>query len=156
MRSALRSAAAALVLLAGSAVPGAAVEIELGDESPLRGEPVAVTVRDAGGVPIAGARLEAHYRPNSQTAFREPLPPTDAAGRTEWTPRDAGIVTVEMLDPAGGPATASVNTAVRFGRFPLRGIVVMALAGLLLFGGAGFGMRMLLAEGPPTVEPPST
>lgn len=148
-----------LVVLAASAllaaVPAAAVEIALADPRPLLGEPVAVTVTE-GAEPLAGARLEAHYRPNSQTAFRETLPPTDATGRTDWTPSAAGIATLEVLDPAGGPPLATLNTAVRYGRFPARGIVVMVVAGVLLFGGAALGMKMLLSEGPPAVEPPST
>lgn len=171
MRNALGRAAAAaaltIALAALLAAPAAGVEIALATESPLLDDPVAVTVTDA-GTPVAGARVDAHYRPNSQTAFREPLPPTDAAGRTEWTPRAAGIVTLEVLEPAGGPAPGTVhrcgptprparcNTAVRFGAFPARGVVVMVVAGLLLFGGAALGMAMLLREGPPAVEPPST
>ena len=146
-------AAVALALAAPTAA--AAVEITLDHPRPLLGEPVTVTVTD-GADPLAGARLEAHYRPNSQTASREPLPPTDAAGRTEWRPRAAGIATLEVIDPAGGTPLATLNTAIRYGRFPARGIVVMVVAGLLLFGGAALGMWMLLSEGPPALEPPST
>lgn len=151
-------AALAVALLAAIAVatPAAAVEIALASDSPLQGEPVTVTVTDD-GAPVAGARVEALYRPNSQTSAREDLAPTGADGRTEWTPSDAGIVTLAVLDPEREGATlASVNTAVRRGYFPASGIAVMIIAGLLLFGGAAIGMKMLLSEGPPAVEPPST
>jgi hypothetical protein len=146
---------ATLLAALAAAAPAAAVEIVIASDSPLRGEPVAVTVTD-GGAPVAGARVEAHYRPNSQTASREELAPTGADGRTEWTPHLAGIVTLAVLDPEGGAPPASVNTAVRMGYFPASGIAVMVIAGLLLFGGAAIGMTMLLREGPPAVEPPST
>lgn len=152
-RRLLALVAAGLISAAG---PAAAVEIALADPRPLLDEPVTVTVTD-GGEPLAGARLDAHYRPNSQTASREPLAPTDAAGRTEWTPRAAGIATLELLDPDGGPPLASLNTAIRYGGFPAAGMVVMIVAGLLLFGGAAFGTWMLFSEGgAPAVEPPST
>lgn len=150
-RTALALAAAALL----TAVPAAAIDITLDDPRPLLDAPVTVTVTD-GTDPVAGARVEAHYRPNSQTAAREPLPPTDESGRTEWRPRAAGIATLEVIDPAGGPPLASLNTAIRYGGFPARGLLVMIVAGLLLFGGAALGMWMLLSEGPPAVEPPST
>lgn len=143
----------AIGLLPGPAA--ASVTIEVDRPSPLRGEALTVTVT-GDGRPLAGAGLEALYRPNSQTSFVESLPPTDAAGTSEWTPRDAGIVTLSVLDPADGPPLATRTLAVRFGSFPARGIAVMVLAGLLLFGGAGFGLYMLLSEGPPAVEPPST
>lgn len=155
-RTAGRTAVAALALALAAAVPAAAVEIELASDSPLRGEPVAVTVSDD-GAPLADARVEAHFRPNSQTARREELPPTGPDGRVEWTPTEAGIVTLSVLDPGGGAPLASVNTAVRRGYFPASGIAVMVTAGLLLFGGAAVGLKMLLSEGPPpAIEPPST
>lgn len=154
-RASRLAAAAALALALLAAAPAAAVEIALGSDSPLRGEPVSVTVtRD--GVPLPGARIEAHYRPNSQTSSRESLAPTGPDGRTEWTPTDAGIVTLEVLGPEDGAPLASVNTAVRMGYFPAGGIAVMVIAGLLLFGGAAVGMKMLLSEVAPAVEPPST
>ena len=70
-------------------------------------------------------------------------------------PRDAGIVSLDVLDPDGGAPLASVHTSVRFGAFPASGMAVMIVAGLLLFGGAALGLRSLLAA-PQLDEPPST
>lgn len=156
VRTTRLAAAAVLALALMAAAPAAAVEVVLGSDSPLRGEPVTVTVtRD--GAPLPGVRVEALYRPNSQTSAREVLAPTGPDGQTEWTPTDAGIVTIEVLGPEGGAPLATANTAVRRGYFPARGIAVMVIAGLLLFGGAAVGMKMLLSEvAPPAVEPPST
>ncbi len=155
-RSALAAAAAALGLVLAGAAPAAATELRLADRFPLRDRPVTVTVtRD--GSPVAGALVTVRYRPNSELAHVEPLPPTGADGRVTWTPTDAGIVTLETPGDAGaGPATLSV--AVRFGAFPGLGVLVMVIAAILLFGGAGLGFYLLINEpqGPPAHEPPST
>lgn len=154
-RGAVVLGALALALPPAVAVAAGAVELRLDDPSPLRGEPATVTVTEDGR-PLAGARLEALYRPNSQTSFRESLPATDAAGASVWTPRDAGIVTLAVLPAGDGSPLATHTVAVRFGSFPGLGVAVMIFAGLLLFGGAAFGLVMLLSEGPPAIEPPST
>jgi hypothetical protein len=153
------AAALALLLastLAGGAEAQAATELHLARPYPLRDHPVAVTVtRD--GVPVSDAVVTVRYRPNSEIAHVEELPPTGADGRVFWTPTDAGIATLETPGEGGaGPATLSV--AVRFGAFPDLGVLVMTIAALLLFGGAGLGFYLLLTEpqGPPAEEPPST
>jgi len=157
---------------AGTAEPPApALELAIADERPLRAEPVRITVT-AGGAPAAGAVVEAIYRPNSSTTYREALPPADSSGTLFWTPRDAGPVTLEARPggaggpptapetaPATGPPATSLVVAVRYPGFPPSGLAIMLLAGGLLFGGAVVGFVMLLS-GPravvPTGEPPST
>lgn len=155
---------AALALFVGvpgglAAQPASAtgLEVTVADAYPLRGAPVAVSVaRD--GRPVADAVITARYRPNSQTVHTETLPPTGADGRVTWRPKDAGVVALAVTDPAGGPALASTRVAVRFGSFPLSGLLVMVIAAVVLFGGAAWGMLILLTgPGPlPAEEPPST
>ena len=48
----------------------------------------------------------------------------------------------------GGP---SRNLSVRFAELPTAGLLVLIVAGLILFGGAAWAMRMLLSEGPATL-----
>lgn len=131
-----------------------AQEIRVGQEFPVRGETTTLTVTGADDQPRIGDVVQVTYRPNSETLSTETLPPTDAAGRVDWTPRDAGIVTLAVED------LASHNVAVRFGRFPGAGLGIMILAGLLLFGGAGVGFVTLLQSPEPAEplvgEPPST
>lgn len=142
------------------AEPG--VEIMVANERPLRGQPVRVTVLE-GGQPLAGARVVAVYRPNSNTQHREELAAVDSSGLLLWTPTDAGPVTLEVRD-AGTPADAdeppmaAITVAVRFGSFPPSGLFIMVLAGILLFGGAATGMYLLMrpTEHMPAEEPPST
>lgn len=161
--AAVLALAAALAL---GAAPAAAAEIAIETSAgldrayPLRGEPIRLTVTGDGGAPLAGAVVETVYRPNSKTGHTALLAPTDAAGTVTWTPLDAGIVTlVAHRDSAEGPAVASLNVAVRYGGFPPSGLAVMIVAGLVLFGGAAYGLVKLLAgEGAalPAAEPPST
>lgn len=143
----------ALVIGATSGLD-AAPSISVEPPYPLRQQHSTIRV-EREGVPVEGMVVEALYRPNSQTSFSERLDPTDANGTTSWTPRDAGIVTLSAKDASG--ADTSAHVAVRYGTFPLPGVIVMIVAGLLLFGGASLGFVMLLREQRvPEEEPPST
>ncbi len=126
------------------------------DPFPLRGETTEIRVEGADGRPLAGVALRARYRPNSETAHTAEMGVTDAAGRVEWTPDDAGVVLLEAGDAAAPIAQHRVS--VRFGGFPPLGLLVMVVAAALLFGGAALGFWWLM-RGPeplPTDEPPST
>jgi hypothetical protein len=86
------------------------------------------------------------YRPNSAI----PLVDTVTVGGFEsirWTPERAGVVRVAV---PGGP---SRNLSVRFAALPVSGIVVLILAGLILFGGAAWAMTKLLSGGMPHTIP---
>lgn len=161
----LRPALPACLLLCLLAAAAARADVTLSsdDERPLRDSVVRLHV-DADGEPAPGYVVRAVYRPNSQTAHTEMLTPADATGTVLWTPQDAGPVTLTAWPPGvepganGAEAAASLTVAVRFGGFPASGMVIMILAGLLLFGGAAAAFVMLL-KGPshlPAEEPPST
>lgn len=123
---------------------------------PLRGEPTELTVAAADGRPLPGVSVRALYRPNSETAHTEELGTTGDDGRLAWTPADAGVVTLATHGDAGAVAQARVS--VRYGSFPLLGLLVMLAAALLLFGGAAIGFAWLLRkpQAAPAEEPPST
>ena len=78
------------------------------------------------------------YRPNSDLAS------TDAValgGATDyrWTPRAAGLVKITT------PGGVEQSVGVRFTGLPASGLLVLVVAGLVLFGGATFALRSLLA-----------
>lgn len=152
--------AAALAAVWFAAPVAAEVTIAAEDERPLRDEVVRLRVA-SDGAPAAGYRVVAVYRPNSQTGTEETLVAVDASGSVLWTPRHAGPVTLQVFPPgatAGEPPAATHTLAVRYGHFPPSGMLIMVLAGLLLFGGAGLALALLLRPdgGPPAYEPPST
>ncbi|MBC6996832.1 hypothetical protein QWY85_04015 [Neolewinella lacunae] len=131
----------ALTILLGA--PGLAANISLADPSPVAGQPVRVTF----SVPVD--TLLVTYRPNSALVRTEtvvlPAPSTFA----EWTPSSAGLAQLAYLDRTGEiPLKVSHNVSVRFDGLSGSGLAVMILAGLILFGGAGFAFKTLFREDP--------
>lgn len=132
----------------------AQVTISTEDHYPIRGEATHVIVEDGTG-PVEGALVQVEYRPNSSTARTETLDPTDESGMTAWTPADAGLARLTMSGPDAPEGSKAVS--IRYTRFAASGVAIMAFAGLFLFGGAGYGMMLLLRERKvPEEEPPST
>ena len=137
MRALLPFALAAALLAAPASAPAAQAPapdiVSITPEQPRRGEPVTVTFSaPADSVVVT-------YRPGAVTATSETFTPGAAA--FEFLPKRAGVVSVAA---AGGDGQ---SLSVRFRGAPLSGVIVMVLAGLILFGGAGLALRALLADG---------
>ena len=113
------------------AAPLAAAQPTFSPDVPVRGEPVTVTFE----APADQARVI--YRPGSVAADTVVLPTSGA--EVTFSPEQAGVVRVEAGD-------VSIPLSVRFPSAPLSGLFVMIGAGLILFGGAAFAMRALLAS----------
>lgn len=109
-------------------------QIQLSNEFPVKGEPVEITLEEPGD------RIYFTYRPRSSVARTDSLSAEAPATRFNWTPRDAGVVTIRAGE-------ASRNVSVRFGGISTSGLIVMLLAGGILFGGVGFAFRILFQEG---------
>lgn len=77
------------------------------------------------------------YRPNSQVTTTAYLTSSEPASSFEWTPAEAGVVAIQ----AGSSAT---TVSVRFQGISWSGIAIMAIAGILLFGGSTFAFRLLM------------
>jgi len=118
-----------LTLSGGEPVEGRAIRLELGPGAP-----------DA-------SFLKVVYRPNSETSVEEELRPFKADGSVMWTPAHPGIASLIVVD-AGGRTAGSKDVAIRFAGIPAYGIAVMLLAGLLLFGGAGWSLVLALRRMP--------
>ena len=133
-----------LLLLAVLAAPVGAQEIvSVTPEAPTRGEPVTVTF----SAPVDSVAVT--YRPGAVTATTETFTP--GAATFTFSPEKAGVVQVASGD-------ASQSLSVRYIGTPLGGLLVMILAGLILFGGAAVALRALLADGhrievDPTLRP---
>lgn len=85
--------------------------------------------------PRAGAVVELEIRPGSRLARRERL---DLVA--PWTPLDAGLVRLRLLDEAGVELDRA-DLAVRYRRRPASAMLVLALAAGLLFAGVVVGLR---------------
>ncbi len=87
------------------------------------------------------------HRPNSQTAETLEVGPFDDEGKIWWIPEAPGIANLTNRDPeSGDEEMVSMSVAICFSSTPAWGILVMVLAGLLLFGGAGVSLRLALKE----------
>lgn len=141
-----RGVIALVILLLVPAAAAARIDILLPVENPIRGVPVEVSVTGDG----AGAAhtLVVVYRPGSQTESVDEPVEIGPSGSVTWTPRDAGITRLGVLDEAG-EEVASRNVAVRFPSPPATGLAIFFFAGALLFGGASFAMRRALEGGEP-------
>ena len=127
----LLSFAAGLLSLAGPR--HAAAQYVPPEASLVVGRPVQITL------PAPSDTLTVTYRPNSSIDAVEHVAPAAGSASLTWTPREAGVV---QLTSSGGPAQ---NVSVRFSTPPISGILVLTLAGLILFGGAVFAFRKLFA-----------
>lgn len=97
------------------------------------GRPVSVTM------PASADTLVVTYRPNSTIAVTERLTSPDSAP-FQWTPTKAGVVRL------GTPSGEAQDVSVEFNQPPASGILVLTLAGFILFGGAVFAFRKLFAS----------
>ena len=113
--------------------------IELAEEPPLKGSLNRIIFLK-GDLPVPGAEVRVTYRPNSATVITQRLGATDSTGAVSWIPEDAGIVTIQVTS---GKIQTIRNVAVRFGRFPLGGILIISIAGLILFGGMTISFILL-------------
>ena len=90
-------------------------------------------------------RLKVIYRPNSETAKEEEVGAFRGDGTIQWTPSAPGIASLQAVGP-DNEVLVSENVAIRFSGIPAYGVLVMVLAGILLFGGAGVSLRLALRE----------
>ncbi|HEX6981810.1 MAG TPA: hypothetical protein VF181_03530 [Balneolaceae bacterium] len=81
------------------------------------------------------------YRPGSNIAEVQKVA---VSGNTyKWTPKEAGLVS---LATPGGPAQ---TVSVSFGGFPVQGLIVLIIAGSILFGGALYASVNLFGKASP-------
>lgn len=121
-------------LLLGTVIPAGA-QITLSDEPPVIGKTITLTTESN-----QPDTIEVAYRPNSSIVRTEILLPQDGRNTFIWTPQKVGIV---RLSSRSGSAR---NVSVQFDRASYSGILVMALAAIILFGGAAFSFQTLLKK----------
>jgi len=115
----------------------AARTLSVSPAQPTAGQPA--TVAADAGIDV----LLVTYRPGSAGLARTDTIRAGGRATVPVTFTQAGVARVAV---PGGP---SQNVSVRFDRTPAGGLAVLALAGLILFGGAAFAMAKLLGGGAP-------
>jgi len=101
------------------------------------GQPTTISLEGA-----TMTKLVVTYRPASKVSDEDTLEATD--GKVTWTPKAAGLVQLDAYYGAKKPVTDVVS--VRFAHWFTFGLVVMVVAGVLLFGGAFVSIRALLSR----------
>lgn len=134
------------MLVLSVAFSSAAEVISVDPDFPVQGKEARVRVTNEVGMPLAGARVRVTYRPESRVAVEADIGRTDSFGMVRWVPEDAGIVTLTAESPSGRTTRAF---SVRFSAVPKLGVLVLALAGIILIGGSARRFKTLLrAERP--------
>lgn len=129
-------AAVAMMVLAFSAPPLRA-DIIIDTAFPTVKQSARIHVTDGLGASVSGAEVTATYRPGSAVERVSVAGRTAADGTFDWTPSEAGIVTITAawMGEDGTQHTTSINTSVKFDPVPIAGIIIMILAGIVLIGG---------------------
>lgn len=109
-----------------------------GDAYPLINTPTQIMISHASYPDLKRFEVVVTYRANSSTAYQETLPAPNEDGYVAWTPKEAGIAILKATAPgieSKDPVSIEKNVSVRFGTFPATGMLIFALASLILFGG---------------------
>jgi len=153
----MRRVALAFLLLAVPAEAALASRTIEVSGSLRAGEPASVRVLDDDGTPLGGAEVTAVYRPASKVSREITIGTTSDSGSLAWTPVEAGIVTLTAAPAATGgetPSPVSRNLSVLYPGIPWQGLVVLLVAGFILYGGVVRGFMTL--NNPPPRLPPDT
>lgn len=132
-----------LVLLSSCITGVRAAELTVDVDHPTRGE--TVRVRISGVDDPTQVELSAAYRPGSATEDVIPVGRFGADGSVAWTPAIAGLSRLSALG-GDGTAVTTRDVAVRFDSSPPLGILILLVAGLLLFGGTTVMLRRALED----------
>ncbi|MFC2171528.1 hypothetical protein ACFLU6_02720 [Acidobacteriota bacterium] len=132
------------VFLLGAVGPARGGKLGIKTGELIQGKTTAVEIRDVEGTPMADVTVEAIFRPGSKVQEKVTIGTTGSNGTIDWTPHIAGIVKLEISQQiAGDPDTGGVEltklgettVAVTYSDIPARSIIVLILAGSILFGG---------------------
>ncbi len=113
-------------------------DIVLDPASPQVGEEVKLSFD------VAVDTLVVSYRPNSAVVRRDTLVNAAADSQMSFKPDQAGVLALSYKDKDG--KQVSQNVSVRFDGLSYSGLLVMILAGCLLFGGAILAFRTLFRD----------
>lgn len=144
LRARVFALAAAIAAILALTAPPLHADIILDTAFPTVKQPARIHVTDDHGASVPNADVTAIYRPESAVERVRVVGKTAADGTFDWTPAEAGIVTITATWTGDDNVehTTSANTSVKFDPTPIAGIIIMIVAGLLLIGG---GLERIVA-----------
>jgi len=124
--------------------------ISLPEKYPTVGEPIVIMLT---GMAATANVIEFTYQPDSRVVKKQTLTRSNEftganITRVTWTPIRAGIVTIKAINTESGKPTvlATKDVSVQFDGTPIGGLLIFIFAGLVLFGGVWFSMRLIFAK----------
>lgn len=141
----------AMILIIGinsttAASPAMAVELRLTPSRPTVETAVIVALPAGHGLDLRRATVLAEYHPGSQVAERVTVGRMSQDGSLIWYPRQTGLVRLEVRDDKTGRVLARRDLGVGFHQRPVSGLAVLIVAGGILLGGIGIGLRNHLVD----------
>jgi len=131
-------AIACLSVLMGAPSVAPTQSIRVADKFPTVGQKTVITL----GVPADS--ITVIYQPDAPVARKVTLQ-TQGRLQVDWTPAKAGVVSIRA-------GSASKDVSVKFNGTPVGGVLMLLLAGLVLFGGIALCMALVFKAGPPPKE----
>ena len=144
---------ATLVLLASTllSVPSEASSqhtssnLRLDSNQPEVGDSVEIWL-ESDPAPARVYELHLEYLPGSQLATQDILTTVTADDHIRWSPEFAGLARLEARDPIHHELIARRDVAIRYRSGSPSGLLVLTLAGSILFAGVGIGLRFHLRD----------
>lgn len=116
-----------------STAPDKPPEIVLEQQYPTVGKATTIVL------PQVVDKVKITYRPDARAVETTEEIPGGGTEHVVWRPLHAGIVKIE----AGG---LTKKVSVRFDGLPMSGLLILLIAGAILFGGAAWSLRQLLRD----------
>ena len=137
-----------LQLVLGLSYPlvAGAVEIRVDPQQPRVGQAVRIEIHEAREVK-EGALILVHHLPGSRVVRISQLGPVPHQGSLQWRPEQAGLVRLEVRG-ANGETLGQRDLGVSFERVPPAALLILTLAGGLLFACVVLGLRFQLLQPP--------
>ncbi len=109
----------------------------IGQETEIAVEIVELEKGQVVRTPVEGAEITIIYRPNTQVVDDKTKLKTGVDGTVKWRPTSEGIVSVQAVH---GEMKDVGDCAVKFKGIPTLGVVIFAIAFLVLFGGMTYSL----------------
>lgn len=149
------------ILLFGTFISnGFCRQLKTSIDFPKVNQAVEIYLQGTEDVDLSKIKLEAEYRPNSETGFTSQVDTIIEPGKWLFTPQIAGLVLLKAIkqeDAETGKTSetiASLRLSVCYASPPLAGIFVIVFAGIILFGGIAISVRhaMISKKSPHVID----
>lgn len=130
------------ILIASSVLAGWSIDLK--NTFPILGEPMEIFVKNDEGLDCQLAALNVIYRPNSETERKENIGSPASDCKISWTPKNPGITILSVTYKDREVARKQIST--KFNKTPTLGVLVLVVAGCILYGGIIYSMKIAIKQ----------